>query len=169
MPEEKYDSAMDTKAHKLEVLKIMSCICRELLDRGEKHDDSKLREPEKSVFDKVTPRLRGLTYGSDAYKKSLKTMGKALDHHYAHNKHHPEYNDVNGFTKEVGGPGGSVAAMDLMDIVEMFCDWLGATRRHDDGDILKSITHNKERFKISDQLANIFSNTASYVKAKDLI
>jgi hypothetical protein len=50
--------------------------------------------------------------------------------------------------------------MDLYDIIEMFLDWKAATERHADGDILKSIEINKGRFKMSEQLYEIFLNTA---------
>ena len=48
--------------------------------------------------------------------------------------------------------------MNLVDIVEMFCDWLAATKRHDDGDIYKSIEHNSK--EIGSLLSEIFENTA---------
>ncbi len=50
--------------------------------------------------------------------------------------------------------------MDLMDVVEMFCDWKAATMRHNDGDIRKSIEINQKRFNMSDDLMEIFKNTA---------
>ena len=50
--------------------------------------------------------------------------------------------------------------MDLFDLIEMFFDWKAATERHNDGDINKSIEINKERFKMSDQICDIFKNTA---------
>jgi len=49
--------------------------------------------------------------------------------------------------------------MDLLDIVEMFCDWKAATERHADGDLSKSIQHNEKRFNINQQLVKIFKNT----------
>lgn len=45
--------------------------------------------------------------------------------------------------------GTAVSQMDLFDIIELFVDWIGATKRHNDGDIFKSIKHNQERFGIS--------------------
>ena len=54
--------------------------------------------------------------------------------------------------------------MNLIDLVEMFCDWTASSRRHNDGNILKSIEINRSRFGMSDQLVNIFRNTASYLE-----
>jgi len=53
--------------------------------------------------------------------------------------------------------------MNLIDLMEMFFDWLSATKRHNDGDIKKSIEINKSRFGYDDLLANIFRNTADYI------
>ena len=147
MKEEKYDSRKDTIEHKKRVGQLMAEICGELIKRAVKHDDSKLEEPEKHYFDIYTPLLKKLTYGSTEYKDSLKSLEIALKHHYENNSHHPEFykNGIDG--------------MSLLDIIELFADWKAATERHEDGDIEKSISLNKERFKMSDQLCNIFENT----------
>jgi hypothetical protein len=49
--------------------------------------------------------------------------------------------------------------MTLVDIVEMFCDWKAAVRRHKDGDLETSINVNKDRFNISEQLTNVLRNS----------
>jgi hypothetical protein len=41
----------------------------------------------------------------------------------------------------------------------MLCDWKAASERHNDGDIMRSIIVNKERFAISDQLTGILERT----------
>lgn len=122
-----------------------------LIVRGEIHDGSKLVEPELSGFTECTSKLAGLTYGSDEYKEQLKEMQQFLDHHYKSNRHHPEHFE-NG-----------ILGMNLMDLCEMFCDWAAATTRHADGDIYKSIEHNKERFGIPEELCQIFRNTAPFM------
>lgn len=144
---EKYDSTEDTKAHIRQVMHYLADISGHLLDRADVHDSSKLESPEKEIFDEFTPKLRTLTYGSQEYHACTKAMGPALEHHYAANSHHPEHY-----------PNG-VRGMDLIDLVEMFCDWKAATMRHADGDLKKSIEHNRKRFKIGDELAEIFENT----------
>lgn len=147
MSEQKYDSTIDTLLHIKRVNELLIRFSKDLLARATFHDNSKLREPEKSLFDEYTPKLAGCTYGSDEYKEYLSGLKIALDSHYHFNSHHPEHykNGVND--------------MDLFDIVEMLIDWKAATERHNDGDILKSIEINKVRFGISDQLAGIFRNT----------
>jgi len=56
-------------------------------------------------------------------------------------------------------PASSVSGMDLLDVVEMLCDWKAAGMRHADGDMLKSLEINRERFGLSDQLYAILKNT----------
>lgn len=146
--EEKYDSKADTLLHIKRVAQLLGEASNELNRRASVHDDSKLESPEKELFDEYTPKLKDSTYGSDEYKEHLKGLKVALDHHYVNNSHHPEHyeNGINGF--------------DLFDLIEMFFDWKAATERHADGDIMKSLDINKERFGISDQLYSILKNTA---------
>jgi hypothetical protein len=48
----------------------------------------------------------------------------------------------------------------------MFCDWYAATKRHNNGDIMKSISINQERFGYSDDLKAVFENTYKNVFQK---
>jgi hypothetical protein len=142
-----YDSEAETGEHIRQVAKRLEKVCTELRDRGYFHDASKLGPEEKPIFDAVTPKLKELTYGSDEYRASLKELGPALAHHYANNSHHPEHYQ-NG-----------IAGMDLLDLIEMYCDWAAATLRTKDGDMSKGLAINAERFKIEPQLASILRNT----------
>lgn len=141
------DSTDETRKHIFRVRELLYIIQNKLEERGFKHDQSKLESPEKEGFDEVAGALKGLTYGSDEYKAKLENLKPIIEHHYKHNSHHTEYwpNGIDG--------------MSLLDIVEMFCDWRAATERHADGNLEKSIEYNKNRFKISEQIANIFRNT----------
>ena len=133
------------------VMRIVSRMKGLLTDRMFTHDRSKLGAPEVQTFTEFTPKLKGSTYGSEEYKGFLKEMAPALKHHYANNRHHPEHFDdgVNG--------------MNLIDLVEMFCDWKAATLRHADGDLTKSIRINAERFGLSEQLVLILLNSVELV------
>ena len=143
----KYNSEADTRKHIRFVKHFLLIVIGNLTKRIDNHDVSKLLPPEKEMFDKFTPLLKEMTYGSDEYKVALKEMGVILQHHYKHNSHHPEHFD-NG-----------VNDMSLLDLMEMFCDWQAAMLRHADGDFMKSLEINKERFGMSDQLYQIFMNT----------
>lgn len=143
-----YDSRNDTAAHINRVRELIQDAENNLWNRSSAHDLSKLKEPEKSIFDTYTPKLKGCTYGSDEYKSHLAEMKVALDHHYAENSHHPEHY-----------PNG-IEGMSLLDLIEMLCDWKAAGERHADGSMEASLEKNRERFKISEQLQNILENTA---------
>ena len=142
-----YNSTKDTLEHIQKVHKFVSDIINNLLNTVSNHDNSKLIEPEKDIFDEYTPKLKDVTYGTVEYRQFLKEMKVGLDHHYVNNRHHPEHfkNGINDMT--------------LIDILEMLCDWKAATLRHNDGDIHKSIVINSDRFQISDQLRNVICNT----------
>jgi hypothetical protein len=142
-----YDSKKDTLDHINQVRNFMEQLEIDFSHRRMGHDYSKLVEPEKAIFDEFTPKLKDSTYGSDEYKSYLCEMGAALTHHYANNRHHPEH-FING-----------IKGMTLVDLCEMICDWKAATLRHANGDILKSIEINQERFRYSDELKQILLNT----------
>src|SRR5262245_61549732 len=142
-----YDSTQDTQEHICKVQARIEEIRIRLTIRAAHHDESKLIEPEKSGYDQITEQLRDLTYGSPEYKAALQANRPTIDHHYAHNSHHPEHYAQ------------GIAGMSLLDIIEMLCDWKASSERTKQGSIAASLAHNKQRFGISDQLASILENT----------
>jgi len=156
---EEYDSAVDTAKHIKRVREFIGYMTSGLETAANVHDQSKLRPPEKEAFDIATPKLKGLTYGSPEYMAALKDLGLALDHHYKNNRHHPEHYVVDGIW--------GIWGMDLVDLTEMICDWLAASERHEDGDIIASIEANQKRFGYSDDLKQILMNTVRNLKDYD--
>ena len=152
---EKVDSTIETKKHIETVIGYCKNFALELIERVVNHDKSKLGDIEKPLFDEYTPKLKNSTYGSKEYKKFLEELKPALNHHYENNSHHPEHYD-NG-----------IQGMDLFDLVEMFFDWKAASKRHEDGNLLKSIDINKDRFNMSDDLVAIFKNTENRMEKKN--
>lgn len=138
----------DTFRHIERVRNLLNMFVRELLERGELHDQTKLESPEVEAFTEYTSKLAETTYGSPEYESFRAAMKPALDHHYANNRHHPE------FHKD------GIEDMTLVDLLEMMADWKAASERHNDGNIFKSIEKNASRFKMSSQLCKIFENTA---------
>ena len=138
---------LETIKHIHEVRKNLSVLIELLDERARLHDLSKLESPEAEVFGEFTPELAKTEYGTEEYIKLLEKVKPAIDHHYSKNRHHPEHhpNGINDF--------------DLLDLCEMLCDWKAATQRNKNGNIRKSIEHNKTRYGISDQLAKIMQNT----------
>lgn len=139
---------VETQKHIENVRRYIRFMIDKIDMRGVKHDASKLESPEVEIFAEYTPKLNNTTFGSEEYYANLESMKSALDHHYASNRHHPEH-FVNGIND-----------MTLVDILEMFCDWKASTLRHNDGNLLKSIETNAERFNMEGQLKQILINTA---------
>lgn len=146
--EKGYDSTVDAKAHIEIIQKIMNKVIDSLKDRSINHDKSKLEDPERSMYDKYIPMLKTTKYGSEEYYDIREKMQKeGLDHHYEVNSHHPEHYE-NG-----------IDGMDLIDLIEMYCDWKAASSKSDTS-FEKGLESNAKRFKMSDQLLSIFKNTS---------
>lgn len=170
------------------VIKYLMSVQIELMMRIATHDRSKLAEPEWKMFENVTHKLEGLTYGSEEYEKQRGLMlDEALGHHYQHNRHHPEYfdfypenNEIEYMLEKLENHDdlekvydviekisyeyqAQVNNMNLIDLIEMVCDWISATKKHADGDIHESIRINTERFNLSPQVVNIIRNTVNYL------
>lgn len=56
--------------------------------------------------------------------------------------------------------------MNIIDLVEMLCDWYAAIKRHVTGDIRKSIEINAERFNIPDELKSILINSVHLLESE---
>ena len=125
--------------HKAWVFWFCIKFCSKLMWRCFVHDASKYGVDEAPGFIKNTPLLKNLVYGSEEYKKCHEDLKPSLDHHYAVNRHHPEY-FMNGGYRVMGA----------LDRMEMIFDWMASVKRCKGGDILKSIDINKERFKYED-------------------
>ena len=142
---------VETQKHIETVRKYIRFMIDKIETRGVKHDASKLESPEVELFTQYTPKLANTVYGSEEYQQHLQGLKPALAHHYASTRHHPEH-FVTG-----------VNDMTLVDIIEMFCDWKASTLRMNDGNLLKSIELNAERFNMDGQLKQILINTARMI------
>jgi len=139
---------LHTLIHKLWILYYIVIFCIRLIWRGIIHDISKFKcNAEAKLLSENIGKLKYTTYGSKKYFNLLKDIQPFLDHHYTNNRHHPEHY-LNGYKE-----------MSLIDIVEMFLDWKAATKKHNNGDMRISIKTNKERFSLSDDIVEIFTNS----------
>ena len=139
---DKFKYLVETLEHIRDVSTNVSIILKELVMRGCFHDRSKTENPERDMFARYRHAMEGLEYGTPEYDKLKQAMNEDyLYKHYEQNKHHPEYYE------------GGIRDMDLVDIVEMLCDWISASSNNVDLD------KNQEKFKYSDDLKNIFQNT----------
>lgn len=140
--------------HKQLVAAFLCAVSTDLFQRAAVHDNSKFSPEEFDAFERMTPLLKTLTYGTDAYKEALKELGPALQHHYAANDHHPEHFE------------GGISQMNLIELTEMVCDWMAAIKRVNNGDIEKSLETNRVRFGIEPQLYGVIKNTVTYLQVQ---
>ena len=140
-----YDSTAETLRHIHRVRDHLNPVIAAMLERGRVHDASKFSKVEKPVLDNIYPRLRGLSYGSPEYMVLVREAWPGLQHHYRHNAHHPEHYED------------GVAGMDLLDLVEMFCDWKAASERNPKDGV--RLDHNARVYAIAPQLAQVLANT----------
>lgn len=144
-----YDSREATIEHITDVRDNLDAIARRLLERGRTHDASKLEQPEKGYLDALESGKRALPYPSPEYDELKETTLKPfLEHHYAKNSHHPEH-----YARGVNG-------MDLVDVIEMLCDWKSASQRQEGGSMSNSLETCIRKYHITPQLADILWNTA---------
>ena len=145
---------IETGAHIARVRSFLNEAIIELSDRSVHHDESKIQEPELGIFCKFTPLLKGTDYNSEEYKSYMKQMRPALSHHYYKNRHHPEH-----FPEGWKG-------MNLIDLIEMVCDWRASSERHANGNFYKSLEENEKRFKMPKYLIQLLRNTVEYLEDK---
>jgi len=182
---EKYDSTKDTLEHIRKVKSFITEFVGQIFDVVKNHDDSKLYDPERDIFDEYTPKFKdfitefvGQIFESVKDHDDSKLYGPERD---IFDEYTPKLKDstygsdeYKQFLKEMGGALNhhyrnnrhhpehflnGMNGMNLVDIIEMLCDWKAATLRHEDGDMLKSLEINIKRFKIDFQLAKILHNT----------
>lgn len=140
----------ETKEHVATVEAWMGRAIQSLANRSILHDQSKFQDPEKSGFMAMNAdaRLKEMTYGSDEYRAVLREHNPTIQHHYAHNDHHPEHTSA------------GISGMSLLALIEMLCDWKASTSRMKDGDLMRSIDINGDRFGYDDTMKVILIMTA---------
>jgi len=135
--------------HRDRLIKYLTRFICNLSERVAVHDDSKLDVEELEPYSSVIEEFGKHKFGSEGYEEIRKRLGPALDHHFKHNRHHPEHFET------------GINEMNLVDLIEMLCDWKAATKNTGgNGDLLASIQILSDKYKISPQLAQIMINTA---------
>jgi hypothetical protein len=147
MSDKKVKYLSEIREHVKNVQSFLHMVSSDLYRRGILHDNSKFYEPELSGFAENIDNIPNLVYNSPEYNKRWIEMKPIIDVHHRENRHHPEH-----------WPNG-VDDMSLTDIIEMLADWKAASMRYKDGDFLKSIEINCEKYRVSPQLKSIILNT----------
>lgn len=139
-----------THKHIARVRQLLGEFAIEMILRGDQHDKSKFLPVEieplarmQALIDKEGP----AQFGTPEYKRRTDILGDMIQHHRAHNSHHPEHYE-NG-----------VAGMNLFDLVEMFFDWKAASERGEDS--CMRLTAACDKYHITGPLRHILHNTAA--------
>lgn len=119
-----------------------------LFKRALTHDLSKFLPSEGRGFSSLTYKLKGVEFGTPAYREMLKELRPTVTLHYKRNTHHPEYYGNR-----------NILGMDLFDFIEMFYDWKAAGKRNKNGDISKSILIQQAKLNLETITVSILFNT----------
>jgi hypothetical protein len=139
--------------HKQMVAEYMQRVTSELMQRAVLHDYSKFETQEFDAYADNLPYFEKAAYGSEEYRAALARIKPAIDHHFAANRHHPEH-----FISGIEG-------MNLIDALEMVCDWMAAAKRVPGGKL--QLERQKERFGIDHQLYSLILHTVEYLESKE--
>jgi hypothetical protein len=109
----------DLAQHKGWVNKYIVKVVHLLRERADGHDDDKYKDPLKRIYSKNFDALCKTTFRSPEYNKIVgsEEFQEAFKIHTKNNRHHPQHFE-NG-----------VEDMNLIDIIEMLCDWKAASDR----------------------------------------
>ncbi|TIX28798.1 DUF5662 family protein [Mesorhizobium sp.] len=144
------DSAPVTLKHIARVGELLDMMATELSRRGVVHDASKFDPIEKGPLDemqRLVDKEGPAPYGTEEYRRRTALLGPMLEHHYAHNSHHPEHYGSRG-----------IAGMDLFDLIEMWADWKAASERG--AESAMNLSYSIEKHGIPPMLADVLRNTA---------
>lgn len=144
-----YDSRPDNYAHIAQVRGLMLAAVNDLIRRAHEHDASKIEGEELAIFDAITPELRRHEYGTPEYK----TAAEKARAHVVNpaNDHHPECH------------ADGIHGMHLGQLLELCCDWIAASRRNPNGDVITSLAINADRFGYGPEFEGILRRTIQWL------
>lgn len=136
----------ELKTHRYYIRRLMTKVIDELTYRMESHDLSKLTPEEKPFFEIASQEGNKI---NDPKERAalIEKIKPGLLHHYRHNSHHPEhYEDL-------------VKGMNLLDLIEMLCDWLAVNYKYQDSHPIDHIEHAQRKLGFSDEVKRVLVNT----------
>lgn len=101
--------------HRSYVQDTLNRVIDALRARGRVHDLSKLGDEEFAGFSRINAIARKYKFGSKEYEDAMKSEQETIDLHFKNNSHHAEFHDQT-----------------FLDIIEMVCDWHGASLGYND-------------------------------------
>lgn len=144
------DYKSDVMEHKTRVSIMMSKISRDLVRRGNLHDNSKLKSPEMEIYEAHIDELSNAKFGTDEYTRAMDNIRPALNHHYENNDHHPEHFKDGIFD------------MNLIQIIEALCD-IKAVQDKKGGNIIDTLPTWMEQKNIPENYYMVLKNTLEYM------
>jgi len=133
--------------HKESIAKYMAKFAAELSYRSAIHDVSKFKKEELEVYAEFIDEMNKHPFNSPEEKELREKYQTASIVHKKLNRHHPEHFE-NG-----------MEGMNLIDLIEMLCDWRSASERSAGDSIRKGLPIMKDKYNISPQLLKILENT----------
>lgn len=149
MSQEEEKTKSYIRGHINRVRKWMSAFIAALENRSATHDQSKLEENEILGWIQMDQEPR-YDYGTLEYTSKKERYSWLFDKHYAANRHHPEYFEIHK-NKE--------AEMDLIDLIEMICDWVSYKDDIRYTEASKLVEVQCDRFGFSEELKQLMINT----------
>ena len=152
-----------TAHHIATVQDMLGVIMQEFLIRAQCHDRSKFTEDELTGYARFENMPEGLLYGSDEYKAEMAKIMEDNDCfkiHAGRNDHHPEFYDRPDL-------GYSLHNMGLFQLIEMVCDWAGATLSYGNkGGWMNSVNVNIQRYEFNAIQNSIIRETARFLEER---
>lgn len=141
--------------HRMKVQIMMNRMSREFIARGNRHDNSKLKSPEKEIYSQYNEALHVAKYGTPEYNELMVKIEPAVIHHYAENDHHPEH------FKD------GIYNMNLPQIIEMLADWVAAANSKGTN-VIDDLPTLMENHGIPENFYTIFVNTIALLTGEGL-
>lgn len=151
----------DTRKHQQWVAERMIACAKKLMEKAVVHDASKFSDIEKNAYIEPVYRLNteNIIYGSEEYKKVTAQMGEGWKHHCAVNDHHPEY-FITWSVQTLNDP---IQSMDMFALMEMLCDWIGASKRKGNSAGLPFDNFEK-KYNVDPQLMAVLRNSLAMIE-----
>lgn len=140
-----------TMEHKARVSILLTKVAKELIRRGNVHDNSKFKTPERELYEMNHDKLDTVKFGTEEYRKLHDEMSVAIEHHYKENDHHPEH------FKD------GIVDMDLLQIMEMLAD-ISAVAKTKGTDVVAFLPDFMREKNIPENFYTILRNTLEHMK-----
>ena len=136
-PEDAFGLLRSFLRHRAFVELALGRVARALDERAIEHDLTKMLDDEFAGFSRINAAARIQKFGSPEYAENMRRERGTIDLHFSRNSHHPEQPGL--LAQQTGGTaliaydaGISEHEMTFLDVIEMVCDWWGASKGYDD-------------------------------------